>query len=125
MNETPEEINRQKVIKYLIGKLRVPKDKIIVERGLASLGVKDSRKRIDIGILDIDGNLLAIIECKDSLPYSDTVYEQAQDYMTSLGVKIFFVADNNYLSGYYWNGMQFVLIEDSIPIYSKWTQMMT
>lgn len=49
---TPEEIVRQKTIKFLQLRLKVPQDKIIVERALGSLGVAGSRKRIDIGILD-------------------------------------------------------------------------
>ena len=48
------------------------------------------------------------------------VYDQAQDYITKLGVGRFFVADGSYLEGYYWNGVQFVLIEDSIPEYKDW-----
>lgn len=64
---TPEEIVRQKTIKFLTHRLCVPKSKIIVERTLNSLGVIDSKKRIDIGILDYDSLIMAVIECKSSL----------------------------------------------------------
>ena len=124
VNKTPEEEVRQRVIKFLIREIKVPKNKLIVERGLNTLGVKKSRKRIDIGILDADDQLMAVIECKDALLYQATVYEQAQDYISKLGVGRFFVADGNHLEGYYWNGMQFVLIEDAIPEYKDWKALL-
>lgn len=41
---TPEEIVRQKTIKFLMKRLGVPQNKIIVERSLGTLGVEGSKK---------------------------------------------------------------------------------
>ena len=47
---TPEEIVRQKTLKFLMNRLGIPKDRIIVERSLGTLGVKGSKKRIEYPI---------------------------------------------------------------------------
>lgn len=122
VNKTPEEINRQKVIQFLIKKLKVPADRLVVERALCSLGVEGNRKRIDIGVLDKDDNLLAVIECKDSIMYSgDDAFFQAEDYMYSLGVRFIFLADDTHIYGYYKNPMQYVLIQELLP-YGQWIE---
>lgn len=62
---TPEEAVRQKIIKFLMKRLQVPQDKILVERALGTLGLlvaEDKKKqRIDIGILDEEGLLMAVV----------------------------------------------------------------
>ena len=63
---TPEEAVRQKIIKFLMKRLQVPQDKILVERALGTLGLlvaEDKKKqRIDIGILDEEGLLMAVVD---------------------------------------------------------------
>jgi hypothetical protein len=79
---TPEEIVRQKTIKFLMNRLGVPQDKIIVERSLGTLGVKGSKKRIDIGVLDEEGLLMTIVECKAHSVYNpQAAFVQAQNYL--------------------------------------------
>ncbi len=48
---TPEEIVRQKTIKFLMKRLGVPQNKIIVERGLNTLGVEGVMCRMISGYL--------------------------------------------------------------------------
>ena len=116
---TPEEIVRQKTIKFLIQRLKVPKEKLIVERSLSSLGVLGSRKRIDIGVLDDDGLIMAVIECKQVFGNGEFAYAQAQDYLKSLNTRYFFVTDGELFDGFFWNTLQFIKLE-SIPTYDQW-----
>ena len=86
---TPEEAVRQKIIKFLMKRLQVPQDKILVERALGTLGLlvaEDKKKqRIDIGILDEEGLLMAVVECKASLlSKTEAAFTQAQNYMLNL-----------------------------------------
>ena len=117
---TPEEIVRQKAIKYLIKRLEVPADRIIVERSLNSLGVNGNKKRIDIGVLDDNGLLMAVVECKAFLPHNDeTAFIQAQDYLFELNARYFFVTDGYTFGGYYYDKFQFIRLEE-IPTFEKW-----
>ncbi len=114
---TPEEIIRQKTIKFLMRRLKVPQDRIIVERSLSTLGVPGSKKRIDIGILDADGLIMAVIECK--VWVSEAAAAQAQDYLEALNTRYFFVTDGEIFEGYYYNTIQFIRLE-KIPTYDCW-----
>ena len=117
---TPEEIVRQKTIKFLQLRLKVPQDKIIVERALGSLGVAGSRKRIDIGILDADDLIMAVVECKASLVGIDeAAHAQAENYLREINTRYFFVTDGVRFSGYYFNTQQFIKLEE-IPQYEEW-----
>lgn len=117
---TPEETVRQKTIKFLIQRLKVPQDKIIVERGLSTLGVSGSKKRIDIGILGADDLIMAVIECKQSLVWnSEAAAIQAQDYLKELNTRYFFVTDGMTFDGYLYNTAQFIRLEE-IPTYDHW-----
>ena len=60
---TPEERVRQKTLKYMIQRMKVPADKIGVEKSLSSLGDIGNRKRVDICIWGPDEEILA---CKRS-----------------------------------------------------------
>ena len=117
---TPEEIVRQKTIKYLMKRLEVPQKKIIIERSLGSLGVSGSKKRIDIGILDEEDLIMAVVECKASLlGIDEAAHAQAEDYLRSLNTRYFFVTDGNSITGYFFNTLQFIKLEE-IPKYSEW-----
>lgn len=117
---TPEEIVRQKTIKYLMKRLEVPQAKIIIERSLGSLGVNGSKKRIDIGILDEDDLIMTVIECKASLlGIDEAAHAQAEDYLKLLNTRYFFVTDGNTFTGYFYNTVQFIRLEE-IPKYHEW-----
>ena len=117
---TPEEIVRQKTIKFLQLRLKVPQDKIIVERALGSLGVAGSRKRIDIGILDADDLIMAVVECKASLiGIDEAAHAQAENYLREINTRYFFVTDGVRFSGYYFDIQQFIKLE-KIPQYEEW-----
>lgn len=117
---TPEETVRQKTIKFLMKRLHVPADCIIVERSLGILGVEGSKKRIDIGILDDTGLIMAVVECKYSLLGSGkAAYVQAQDYLNELNTRYFFVTDGLQFDGYYYDTTQFIALAE-IPTYDQW-----
>lgn len=117
---TPEEIVRQKTVTFLINGLEVPQNKILIERSLGTLGVAGSRKRIDIGILDDEGLLMGIVECKASLVCNDeAACLQAQNYLRGLHARYFFVTDGFIFNGYYYDKLQFVRLEE-IPRYNMW-----
>ena len=98
---TPEERVRQKTICFLTDQLHVPKDCVIVEKSLSSLGDIGNRKRIDIGVLDSHHDLAAIIECKaDYVGDAESPYIQALDYTETLRVKYYFVSDGYDIVGF-------------------------
>ena len=117
---TPEEIVRQKTVKFLMKRLGVPRNRIIVERSLSSLGIEGSRRRIDIGIFDDAARLMAVVECKASLSRGDeAAFIQAQNYFQELHARYFFVTDGCTFSGYYFDTLQFIRLEE-IPRYEEW-----
>ena len=121
LKQTPEEIVRQKTIKFLINRLKVPKDKIIVETALRTLGVESDKKdnRIDIGILDEEGLLIAVVECKAGvIGTKEAPYLQAQDYLVELNTRYFFVTDGVEFNGYFWNTERFIKLNE-IPKYDR------
>lgn len=101
---TPEERVRQKTLKYLLYRMKVPADKIGVEKSLNSLGDFGNRKRVDICIFGPDETILAVIECKagDTEGW-DSPYVQAIDYVESLHVPNYFVVDEWDMNGYHYN----------------------
>jgi len=122
---TPEELVRQKTIKYLMNRLSVPQEKIIVERSLGTLGVKDSKKRIDIGVLDEEGIIMAVIECKASKVYNpDAAFLQAQNYLRELNTRYFFVTDGKSFDGYYYDTIEDIKL-DKISKYECWYEYPT
>lgn len=117
---TPEEYVRQQTIQFLIDYLGVPQDRIIVERTLSRLGVEGDRRRIDIGILDQEGEITAVVECKESIVGDhEAACVQAQDYLQALHAKFFFVTDGMTFKGYRFKMMSFLQLED-IPHYEEW-----
>ena len=122
VHATPEELVRQKTIKFLTEYLKVPKERIIIERTLSRLGVEGDRRRIDVGILDSKSELIAVVECKESIVGDhEAAFIQAQDYLHSLHAKIFFVTDGMTFKGYRFNRMSFIQLEE-IPQYEQWVQ---
>lgn len=118
---TPEEIVRQKTIKFLIEYLEVPQDRIVIERTLSTLGAKGDMRRIDIGILDPENEVMAVVECKESIVgYNEPAFIQAQDYLTTLHAKYFFVTDGMTFSGYIYDSMCFIRLEE-IDKFDKWS----
>lgn len=97
---TPEETVRQKIISYLIEKLNVPKNMIIVEALLSSFGLK-SRGRADIVILQYrkEENTyfpLAVIECKaPGILLGDRATQQMIDYADKLACDYCMMTDGN------------------------------
>ncbi len=120
LHKTPEEIVRQKTIKFLVGRLKVPENHIIVERSLGMLGVPGSKKRIDIGVLDDDNLLMAIVECKAPKVYdAGKTFIQAQNYLRELNTRYFFVTDGRVFDGYYYDSIEDIYLE-KIPKYDRW-----
>ncbi|MBQ6122176.1 MAG: type I restriction enzyme HsdR N-terminal domain-containing protein [Clostridia bacterium] len=117
---TPEEVVRQKTIKFLMKRLGVPQNKIIVERGLNTLGVEGVKRRIDIGVLDEEGLLVAVVECKASLlGIEEAAHIQAQNYLLDLNTRYFFVTDGSTFNGYYYDSFQYIRLE-TILKYDQW-----
>ena len=118
---TPEEVVRQQTLKFLQQRLKVPADRIGVEKTLHSLGDIGNWKRVDICIFDPDDKILAIIECKaDDLGMWDNAYIQALEYVESLKVRNYFVVDSWGFEGYHYtyDRNQYDPIDD-IPTYQE------
>ena len=125
VSNTPEEEVRQKTLKFIQQRLKVPANRIGVERTLHSLGVVGNWKRVDICIFDECDNIVAIIECKaDDLGRWDNAYVQAIDYVELLGVNNYFVVDNWEFEGFHYcyERNQYDPI-DVIPTYEEMVQM--
>lgn len=116
---TPEERVRQQTIQYLLKRLKVPADRIGVERSLSALGDPGNRKRVDLCIFGKRDEILAVIECKAAaIDGWDDPFVQAIGYVEELKVRNFFVVDGYEMQGYHYcaERFQFDPIED-IPDY--------
>ena len=103
VSNTPEEKVRQQTIKFIQQRLKVPANRIGVERTLHSLGVVGNWKRVDICIFGDEEEIIAIIECKaDDLGSWSNAYIQAIDYVELLGVRNYFVVDSFAIEGYHY-----------------------
>ena len=97
--ETPEEIIRQKFIRYLMDVLKVPKNKIEVEVPMAHFK-KGAEDRADIVIYaeNKSGEIipLAIVECKaPNVSIVDEVWYQVQKYDEILNTGFIIVTNGN------------------------------
>ncbi|GIW48998.1 MAG: restriction endonuclease subunit R [Caloramator sp.] len=97
--ETPEEIVRQKFVRYLIEELKVPKNKIEVEVPMVHFK-KGSKGRADIVVYaeNNEGYLipLILVECKaPNVPLIDEVWKQAIKYNEILGAAIIVITNGN------------------------------
>ena len=118
---TPEERVRQQTLQFMMSDLEIPPEKIGVEISLNSLGDAGNRKRIDICVFNDEKKVVAIIECKANyIGYKEAPYNQAIDYVTSLGVYRYFVVDGYDMIGYYYNAQQdqFEKLEE-LPHYTE------
>lgn len=116
---TPEEKVRQQTLQFMMDYLEIPINKLGVELSLNSLGDVGNRKRIDICVFNDENKAVAIVECKaDYIGYKEAPYQQAIDYVTSLGVYRYFVVDGYDIIGYYYNAKleQFEKLEE-LPTY--------
>ena len=101
--------------------MEIPADRIGVELSLNSLGDIGNRKRIDIGVFNDSNKIVAIVECKaDYIGFKEAPYQQAIDYVASLGVYRYFVVDGYDMIGYHYNSQndQFEKIDD-MPTYHQ------
>lgn len=122
---TPEERVRQQTLKFMISHLKVPADKIGVERSLSSLGDIGNRKRIDVCVFGNNDEIIAVIECKaEYIGSGESPYCQALDYVESLKVRNYFVVDGWDMNGYHYSRSraQFDPI-DGIPTYEEMLTM--
>lgn len=121
---TPEERVRQQTVQFLLQHMNVPPDHLGVEVALSTLGDKGNRKRIDICIFDAKNNLCGIVECKANyIGYGEAPFQQALDYVTTIGVRSYFVVDGRNIIGYYYDKIndQFIQME-TIPSYDELLQ---
>lgn len=122
--ESPEEIIRQKFIRYLIDKLKVPESKIGVEVPMSDFK-KYARGKADIIIYgeDEDGYHIpmVIIECKaPDVPLTDEVWFQAYKYDNILGTGLIIITNGKYTYGALWDedDEQYYFIEE-LPKYKQ------
>lgn len=122
--ETPEEIIRQKFVRYLIEELKVPKSKIEIEVPMTHFK-KGARGRADIVVYgeDKEGyNIpIIIIECKaPNVPLIDEVWFQAYRYDHILGANFIIITNGNYTYGAVLDeeNEEYCLIEE-IPKYQQ------
>lgn len=122
--ETPEEIIRQKFVRYLIEDLKVPKSKIELEVPMSHFK-KGARGRADIVVYgeNTDGiNIpIMIIECKaPNIPLIDEVWFQAYRYDDILGAGFIVITNGDKTYGAIWDKVneEYYFIEE-IPKYTE------
>ena len=120
---TPEETIRQKMIIYLIEKLNVPMDMLIVEQNLSHYGIK-SRKRADIVIHKLENNQMlpiAVVECKAPNVYlDDKARDQMLEYCDLIGADYaMLVNDNSQMCFHYEERYNNYTAIDEFPEYKK------
>lgn len=104
---TPEETVRQKVVKYLIEELDVPKELISIEDGLYHYAI-NSKRRADIIISQYDADTnsrfpLTIIECKaPDVIIGESAVNQGLDYAEALNAKYIMITNGSEISCLYW-----------------------
>ena len=100
---TPEEIVRQRMLKYLMKNLSVPSENILVEEHLAHWG-KNFNGRIDIAITYKE-KILTVIECKEENIFIESmqVFEQAKNYAEFVGAKYIILVNGVNIQFYHLN----------------------
>lgn len=122
--ETPEEIIRQKFIKYLINDLKVPKNKIEVEVPMCYFQ-KGAKGRADIVVYgegDDGINIpIFIIECKaPNIPLIDEVWNQVEKYDEILCTGFIVITNGNYTYASLWDDEDETYYPiENIPEYNK------
>lgn len=121
---TPEEEVRQKVIKYLIEELQVPREMIAVEKHLSHYGIESS-KRADIVIHKFDEDTIqapiAVIECKAPGVYIDNrARDQIIHYCDLIGCDYaMIINDLDYLCFKYVEEEKKYIPIENLPKYSE------
>ena len=107
VNITPEEIVRQRMIKYLIDYIKVPIQNIRVEDHLTHWNVRKYNGRMDIVLTYFDeseeDDVLAVIECKEENIYIESrqFFEQAVNYSKLVKSKYMILVNGIDLQFYY------------------------
>lgn len=119
---TPEEIVRQKIIRYLIEDLHVPKELITVEDSLSHYDIA-SKRRADIVISQFDPETnqrfpLTIVECKaPDVIIGESAINQGLDYAEELNAKYIMITNGFQTSCLYWPLDGSPKQIDSLPTY--------
>lgn len=113
--KTPEELVRQDFLEYLLEVIKVPLEKIQVEKSLAHY--KKGLDRIDILVLDNNNDPFIIYECKVSDTDLDFHYQQLDRYIEVLQVPFAGIVFNNQFKLYSWNEKNELIILDNHPTY--------
>lgn len=104
--KTPEEIIRQKIVKYLIEYLSVPKYKIGVEVPLTILS-KGATGRADIIVYGEENGVnvpVILVECKaPNVSLIDDVWYQALNYVEKVGADLIILSNGNETYGLAYN----------------------
>lgn len=124
---TPEETIRQEVVSYLIEKLQVPADLIVVEQHLSHYGIS-SRKRADIIVHAVDDENviwpICVVECKSADVYLDEkATTQLLEYCDLIGAEYAMLINGviQYCYKYDEEKNEYIEIE-TIPMYSEMIQ---
>ena len=105
--ETPEEIIRQKFVRYLIEELKVPKNKIELEVPMSHFK-KGAKGRADIIVYGENDEMcdipIMLIECKaPNIPLVDEVWFQAYKYDYILGAGYIIITNGSVTYGAAWD----------------------
>ena len=118
---TPEELVRQKTIKFLQNNLGVPVSQIFVEESMAHTK-KGARGRADIVVYrDADcTDVLMIIECKAPHinVHGDEVFRQASGYREILNADYIMLVNGLEAVIYFYNNREYLEVKD-IPSFEK------
>lgn len=120
---TPEETVRQRMISYLIDKLKVPEKAILVEEHLAHYDI-DSKKRADIIVHGTKNGInypILIVECKAPEVFLDEkAHEQVFDYCDALGADYAMVCNGHEMFCYkYFEDKDIYEELNAVPIYKE------
>jgi len=121
---TPEEVVRQKVVRYLVEVLHVPEQLITVEDKLSHYGI-DSKRRADIIISQYDEESnerfpLTIVECKaPDVQIGESAVNQALDYAEALNAKYVMITNGNQMVNFFWPLDGTVQEIETLPVYEE------
>lgn len=116
--KTPEEIVRQKFIRYLIKDLNVPENKIEIEVAMSHFE-KGARGRADIVVYNEDNEALFLVECKSpNISLIDTVWEQIFKYDKIVLAYFLIVTNGKNTLAVRFDGEQYKYLID-LPSYDK------
>ena len=94
---TPEERVRQRVLHWLINTKSWEKARLELERAYRwESDPNRSHIRPDIELLDEDGNVVVVVECKrEEVPLSEAVGDQAKEYAIKSGAPYIWITNGN------------------------------